>query len=49
MDRVPCFKDFSNILKSAALLKILTLTIYDFTKFIFPNQIKAFKIPSQNF
>ena len=40
----PCFKDFSKILKSAALFKILALTIYDFTIFIFPNQIKAFKI-----
>ena len=49
MDQVPCFKDFSKILKSVALFKIPTLVIYDFTKFIFPNQIKTFKISSQNF
>ena len=42
MDPVPYFKDFSKILKSAALFKIPTLTVYDFTKFIFPNQ-KSFQ------
>ena len=44
--RVPCFKYFSKILKSAALFKIPTLAIYDVTRFTFPNQIKAFKIVS---
>ena len=33
----------SKTLKSAALYKIPTLTIYDVSKFIFPNEIKAFK------
>ena len=39
-------KIFQKILKSVALFKILTLTIYDFTKLIFPNQIKAFRFSS---